>query len=253
MINSLDLNKYRELYQDFLNPNPNINSQAFLLLRKEFEIKFMNNLLANLKEEDLFIRRKSILALGMFGEKILKSIVALYINNKAFLILKKEYEVKFIKNLLANLKEEDLFIRRKSILALGRFGKKALNSIVPLYISTNDTTVKVSCLKTIIKVVVNFDLEELNQEEMYLVDLALKDDSPEIILTVISLLRQLGATGRNILIKTCRDKDLLKAKASISALLEMQDDNVDKLFNEILNDKSIDPIIVEDILRYKII
>mgnify|MGYP003322876829 CR=1 FL=1 len=80
MINSLDLNKYTELYQDFLHPNPNINSQAFLILKKEFEVKFMNNLLANLKEEDLFIRRKSILALGRFGEKVFKSIVQLYMD-----------------------------------------------------------------------------------------------------------------------------------------------------------------------------
>ena len=56
----------------FEHPNPNINSQAILILRKEFEHKFMTNLLANLKEEDLFIRRKSILALGMFGEKTLE-------------------------------------------------------------------------------------------------------------------------------------------------------------------------------------
>jgi len=198
MCNSLDLNKYRELYQDFLNPNPNINSQAFLILRKEFEVKFMSNLLANLKEEDLFIRRKSILALGRFGEKTFKS-------------------------------------------------------IVPLYMDTKNTTVKVSCLKTILKVVVNFNLDELTKEEMLVVDLALKDDAPEIILTVISLLRQLGQTGRNILIKTCRDRDLLRAKASISALLEMKDQTVDDLFDELLNDKSIDPMIKEDILREKII
>ncbi len=198
MINSLDLNKYIELYQDFLHPNPNINAQAFLILRKEFETKFMNNL-------------------------------------------------------LANLKEEDLFIRRKSILALGRFGKKTLKSIVPIYMDTNNTTVKVSCLKTMIKVVVNFNLEELTQEEMLVVDLALKDGAPEIILTVISLLRQLGKTGRNILIKTCRDKDLLRAKASISALLEIKDNTVDDLFDDLLNDRSIDPMIKEDILRDKII
>ena len=198
MINSLDLNKYIELYQDFLHPNPNINSQAFLILKKEFEVKFMNNL-------------------------------------------------------LANLKEEDLFIRRKSILALGRFGEKALKSIVQLYMDTNNTTVKVSCLKTIIKVVVNFNLEELSQDEMLLVDLALKDEAPEIILTVIPLLRQLGRTGRNILIRTCRDKNLLRAKASISALLEMKDQTVDNLFDELLNDKFIDPMIKEDILREKII
>ncbi len=146
MINTLDLNKYIELYQDFLHPNKKINSQAFLILRKEFEVKFMNNL-------------------------------------------------------IANLKEEDLVIRRKSILALGRFGEKTLESIVSLYIDTNNKTVKVSCLKTMIKVVVNFNLEELTNEEMLVVDLALKDRDPEIILTVISLLRQLGKTGRNILIK----------------------------------------------------
>ncbi len=198
MINSLDLKKYMELYQDFLHPNPNINSQAFLILSKEFEVKFMNNLLANLKEEDLFIRRKSILALGQFGEKTLKS-------------------------------------------------------IVPLYMDTNNTTVKASCLKTMIKVVVNFNLEELTQEEMFVVDLALKDCSPVIILTVISLLRQLGKTGRNILMKTCRDKNLLKAKASISALLEMKDQTVDELFDELLNDKAIDPMLKEDILRDKMI
>jgi len=154
-------------------------------------------------------------------------------------------------NLLANLKEEDLFIRRKSILALGRFGGQALKSIVRLYMNTNNTNVKVSCLKTMIKVVVNSNLEELNQYEMSVVDLALKDRSPEMILTVISLLRQLGKTGRNILIKISRDKDLLRAKASISALLEMKDQTVDDLFDELLNDKSIDPMIKEDILRDK--
>jgi len=196
MINCLNSNKYIELYKDFLHPNPNINSQAFLILRKEFEAKFMNNLLANLQEDDLLIRRKSILALGRLGEKTLKL-------------------------------------------------------IVPLYIETSNTTVKVSCLKTMIKVIVNFNLEELTQEEMLIVDLALKDDTTEIILTVISLLRQLGRTGRNILMKTCRDKDLLRAKASVSALLEMKDQTVDELFNELLNDKFIDPMIKEDILRDK--
>ena len=198
MINSIDLNKYKEVYQDFLHPNPNINSQAFLILRKEFEVEFMNNL-------------------------------------------------------LDNLKEKDLFIRRKSILALGRFGGQALKSIVRLYMNTNNINVKVSCLKTMIKVVVNFNLEELTQEEMLVVDLALKDRSPVMILTVISLLRQLGKTGRNILMKTCRDKDLLIAKASISALLEMKDQTVNDLFDELLNDQSIDPMIKEDILRDKII
>ena len=198
MINSIDLNKYLELYQDFLHPNPNINSQAIFLLRKEFRIKFMNNLLINLKEEDLVIRRKSILALSEYGEEILKL-------------------------------------------------------IVPLYLNTQSKIVKVSCLKTIIKVIVNFNLEKLDQEAMKVVDSAIKDSSPEIILSVIPLLRQLGINGRDILMKTCRDKDLLRAKASVSALLEMKDETVNDFFNELLEDQSINSMIKEDIFRDKIV
>jgi len=198
MINYIDINKYLELYQDFLHPNPNINSQATFLLRKEFRIKFMNNLLINLKEEDLVIRRKSILALSEYGEEILKL-------------------------------------------------------IVPLYLNTQSKIVKVSCLKTIIKVIVNFNLEKLDQEAMKVVDSAIKDSSPEIILSVIPLLRQLGINGRDILMKTCRDKDLLRAKASVSALLEMKDETVNDFFNELLEDQSINSMIKEDIFRDKIV
>ena len=187
-------NKYIQLYKDFLHPNPNINSQAIYILRREFRIKFMKNLLTNLKEEDIVIRRKSILALGEYGEEI-------------------------------------------------------LNSIVPLYFNSKKKIVQVSCIKIIIKVVLNFNLKQLNQDAMSLVDSAIKDNSPEITLSIISLLRQLGANGRDILMKTSRDKDLLRAKASVSALMEMKDQNVNDLFDQLLNDKSIDPMIKEDILR----
>ena len=193
MIKSKDLKKYIELYQDFLHPNPNINSQAIFALKKEFKIEFMKNLLINLKEDDLLIRRKSILALGSYGEEI-------------------------------------------------------LDSIVPLYLNSNNKIVKVSCLKTIIKVIVNFNLKKLSQDSMKVIDSAIKDNSPEITLSVISLLRQLGINGRDVLMKTSKDKDLLKAKASVSALLEMQDQDVNNLFDELLNDKSIDPMIKQDIL-----
>ena len=198
MVNCKDSNKYMQLYQDFLHPNPNINSQAIFILRREFRVDFMKNLLVNLKEEDIVLRRKSILALSEYGEEI-------------------------------------------------------FNSIVPLYFNNQNKILKVSCLKIIIKVIVNFDLKQLNHDLMKLVDSAINDDSPEIILSVISLLRQLGLNGRDILMKTSRDKDLLKAKASVSALLEMKDQNVNDFFDELLNDKSIDPMIKEDILREKLI
>ena len=82
MVNYKYSNKYIQLYKDFLHPNPNINSQAILPLRGEFRVEFMNNLLTNLKEEDIVIRRKSILALGEYGEEIFNYVVPLYLNSK---------------------------------------------------------------------------------------------------------------------------------------------------------------------------
>ena len=42
-VNSKDLNKYIELYQDFLHPNPNINSQAFLELLNIFSASYFKS------------------------------------------------------------------------------------------------------------------------------------------------------------------------------------------------------------------
>ena len=154
-------------------------------------------------------------------------------------------------NLLTNLKEKDILIRRKSIFALGEYGEEILNLIVAIYFNSKNKMVKVSCLKTIFKVVVKFDLKELNNDVMSILDSSIKDIDPEITLSVISILRQLGPNGKEVLMKTCRDSDLLRAKASVSALLEMKDQIVEELFDELLNDKSIDPMIKEDILRDK--
>ena len=193
-----DLNKYINLYRDFLHPNPNINSKAIFYLRQDFRNEFLKDLLTNLKKEDIVTRRKSILALGEYGEEV-------------------------------------------------------FNLLVPLYFNSQNQAVKVSCLKTIMKVVVNFKLKKLDKDLMSLLYSAIEDSSPEIILSVISILRQLGPNGRDILMQTCRDKDLLRAKASVSALLEMKDQSVNNLFNELLNDNSTDPMIKDDILRDTII
>ena len=56
MQKTADLNRYIELYKDFLHPNPNINSQAISLLRKDFRCKFKDDLINNLKERDIEIK-----------------------------------------------------------------------------------------------------------------------------------------------------------------------------------------------------
>ena len=116
---SISINSYHQLYQDFLHPNPNINNQSVSKLKQEFPSRFMRMLLNNLNSEDIVLRRKSILALGEYGEQSFKSLVQLYLN-------------------------------------------------------TNNRIIKVSCLKSIIKGVVNYDLKNVSEEVMSIVKLAIK-------------------------------------------------------------------------------
>ena len=187
-------NRYQELYKDFLHPNPNINNQAVSKLKFEFPSQFMRMLLNNLNNEDIVLRRKSILALGEYGEKSFEGIVQLYLN-------------------------------------------------------TNNKIIKVSCLKSIIKGIINYDLKNVSEEVMSIVNLAINEDYPEITLSVISLLKLLGLQGRSILMKMSKDKDLLKAKASVSVLMEINEPLVDIHLKELLNDESIDPMIRDSIFH----
>lgn len=189
---SISSSTYQELYKDFLHANPNINNQAVYKLKHEFPLQFMQMLLNNLDNENIVLRRKSILALAEYGDKCFEDIVRLYLN-------------------------------------------------------TNNRTIKVSCLKSIIKAVIIYDLDKVSEEVMSIINLAIYEDSPEITLTVISLLKQLGLQGRSILMKLSRDKDLLKAKASVSVLLEINVPLVEKHLKELSNDESIDPLIRDSI------
>ena len=186
------MNSYQSLYQDFLHPNPNINNQAVSKLRHEFPLRFMQRLLNNLNNDDMALRRKSILALGQYGEQSFKSIVQLYLN-------------------------------------------------------TNNKIIKVSCLKSILKAVVTCEIKNVSEEVMSVVNHSLDEDSPEIILTAISLLKQLGLQGRSILMRISRDENLLKAKASVSVLMEIKEPLVNNHLKELLNDDLIDPIIRDSI------
>ena len=77
--NYLKREDFQELYKDFLHPNPNINDQAIYKLKERFPIEFKRNLFDNLKNEDVTIRRKSILALGVYGDQTFKELVKLYL------------------------------------------------------------------------------------------------------------------------------------------------------------------------------
>ena len=80
---------------------------------------------------------------------------------------------------------------------------------------------------------------------MNLIELALKENVPELTLSVISLLKQLKNQGLPILLRLSRDSDLLRAKAALSVLGEIKDPLITSYLGELINDKSIDQFIKE--------
>ena len=69
------------IFDDFLHPNPNINTQACLDMIRYWPEVSMPRLISNLKEPDIVLRRKSIKALGYFGDIALEPVVNYFFDN----------------------------------------------------------------------------------------------------------------------------------------------------------------------------
>jgi len=150
--------------------------------------------------------------------------------------------------LLENLKSEDITIRRKSIIALSSFGKEVVNSVVNLYLSSQQRLLQISCLKVLIKVAANNKLDEYTSSIDKVIEGALNDYSVEITLGLVNLLRQLGNGAVPTLIEMAKDKDILRSKASITALGEISDPLSRSFLEEFSRKSDIDPIVKEDII-----
>ncbi len=150
--------------------------------------------------------------------------------------------------LLNNLDNKDITIRRKSIKALSFFYPEIVKQIVSLFLTSEDKVLRLSCLKILVKIAANHDLDDFQSDINHVIDSALNDLSVEVTLTFISLLKQLGSQGKTVLIRLAKDNNILRSKAAITALSEFSDDSITLLFKDLLNNDNLDPIIRESAL-----
>ncbi len=165
------------------------------------------------------------------------------IQRKAFVSMRKEWPKESIERLINNLDSSNIHLRRISVKAIAFHGVEIIYKIVELYFSSANITLKISCLKILVILASNYNLDDF-QDDIDSVTLdALQDDSTEIILTAISLLRQLGTISVPQLKKLCRDENVLKAKAAITALIEISEPSLQLFLVELSKDLTIDLII----------
>ena len=150
--------------------------------------------------------------------------------------------------LLENLQSNDIDTRRKSIKALGLFGKRVFAPVGNIFKSSNDSIICTSCLKVFVQLAVSME-DKFPPEAMEVIQLALKDDSPEVILTVVPLLKQIGIEGVPILIDLCKDCNILRASDAVITLGEIKDPIVEITFKELLERESIDCFVKESMAR----
>ena len=149
--------------------------------------------------------------------------------------------------LISNLEEKDIILRRKSIIALGYFGDSALDPLVTFFFDKNDSTVRISCLKVLVKIAALEKYHSLPMQLNKIINLCLNDDDPEVILITVCLLRQLGKLGLPFLIRASRDKNILLAKASVTAIGEINDVLARNCLRELLEEECIDELIRESV------
>ncbi len=169
------------------------------------------------------------------------------INEEAYLSMARDWPEESRPKLIKNLNDKDLVVRRKSVKALGYFGHAILLPLASLFIETKDRVLRTSCLKVFVKIAANNSEQPFPEEVMRVVQLAIKEENPEVILTGIAILRQLNNQGLPLLIKLSRDENILKATASITALGEIQDPLAESCLRELLEVNTLDKTLVGSI------
>ena len=167
------------------------------------------------------------------------------INHQACLLMALHWPVASINRLIANLSKKNIDIRRKSVKALGCFGDKALLPVYKVFLMNKDLTIRISCLKVFVKIAAVEKYDSIPNCLNQVIDSSLKDDNPQIVLALVSLLRQLGPQGLPKLIEISRDGNILRAKASVTAIGEIDDPSAENCLKELLYDKSIDQLVRE--------
>tara|TARA_B100000700_G_scaffold160801_1_gene178023 strand:- start:82 stop:684 length:603 start_codon:yes stop_codon:yes gene_type:complete len=170
-----------------------------------------------------------------------------YINNKAIIQMLNYFPEESMQYFIKNLDKDDIDLRRKSVKALGYFGSSIFLPLVNLFYLNKNITIRVSCLKVFVKVVPSVSLEELPKNFFDVINIAIKDDEPQMILTVVTLLRQLKLIGLPILKNLCKDSNSLRACAAITAISELKDSSIEPFLCELLNEKKLDKLVKDSI------
>ncbi|WP_320665061.1 hypothetical protein [Prochlorococcus sp. MIT 1223] len=164
------------------------------------------------------------------------------INKLATLNMIKYYPDYSLEKLIEYLGCDNIELRRKSVKSLSRYGEKVIPPLTQLFFSTDKEIIKICCLKVFVLIASDIEYKVMPNELIKVIDSSLQYEEPQIVLSLICLLRELRNEGIRFLKILAKDKNILKSKASISALSELKDPSIPDYLNSLIADNSIDEL-----------
>ena len=165
------------------------------------------------------------------------------INDLAVVEMIRCWPDKSIEILITHLDSKNLHLRRKSIKALAEFGDLIIDTLVKIFLCNEKIIIRVSCLKVFVKIAAKGGSNSLFKSLIEVINICMRDEEPLIILTFVSLLRQLDVLGLEYLIRLTEDKNILKVKSAITAIGEINHPDAKSCLRGIVADESRDKLI----------
>ena len=168
-----------------------------------------------------------------------------YIQTQAFTAMAQHWQQEAMPRLVALLDQPDVSLRRASVRGLGAFGEVAMQPIADCFRSSEDGTVRASCVKAYAQLASNYPGLPFSAPAMEVLQAGLADPSPVVAVASVMALGQVGEQAVSLLLEVSRGDNPAQAVAAVNVLAEINDPSVEEGFDSLLALDDLDDYVRE--------
>ena len=168
-----------------------------------------------------------------------------YIQTQAFTAMAQHWQEEAMPRLIALLDQPDVSLRRASVRGLGAFGEVAMQPIADCFRSSDDGTVRASCVKAYAQLASNYPGIPFSVDAMDVLQAGLADPSPVVAVASVMALGQVGEQAVSLLLEVSRGDNPAQAVAAVNALAEINHPSVEQGFEALLALDNLDDYVRE--------
>ena len=168
-----------------------------------------------------------------------------YIQTQAFTAMAQHWQEEAMPRLIALLDQPDVSLRRASVRGLGAFGEVAMQPIADCFRSSDDGTVRASCVKAYAQLASNYPGIPFSVDAMDVLQAGLADPSPVVAVASVMALGQVGEQAVALLLEVSRGDNPAQAVAAVNALAEINHPSVEQGFEALLAIDNLDDYVRE--------